>query len=317
MITYVLFLIGFVLLLKGADWLVDGASSAAKRFGISSLVIGLTVVSFGTSAPELLVNIVASIQGSNELAVGNILGSNLANILLILGIAAIVLPLKLTSNTTWKEIPLSLLAVLIFGLMVNDKIIEGQSFSELGRIDGIVLIAFFVLFIYYTFGISKVKGEYKEEYKIFTTGKSVLMILGGMIGLALGGNWVVDGAIKIATQLGISEAFIGLTIVAIGTSLPELATTVVAAKKRKVDLAVGNIVGSNIFNIFWILGVSAIIKPLVFSTAMNFDIIIVIVATFLLFLFMFIGKKRILERWQGVSFVGLYIIYIGYLIYRG
>ncbi|MBU0707334.1 calcium/sodium antiporter [Patescibacteria group bacterium] len=317
MLVYLLFIIGFVILLKGADWLVEGASSVAKRFGISGIVIGLTIVSFGTSAPELLVNVIASIQGNNELAIGNILGSNLSNIFLILGIAAIIYPLKLTSNTTWKEIPLSLLAVVVFSLMVNDRLVDGNDFSVLGRIDGFVLLAFFVIFIYYTFGIGKVQGEKQDHHKEYPSWKAVLMMLGGMIGLALGGKWVVDGAMAIAEKFGMSEAFIGLTIVAIGTSLPELATSVVAAMKKKVDIAVGNVVGSNIFNILWILGLSAVIKPLYFSVSLNFDIMMVTFSTFLLFLFMFVGKKRILERWQGISFVAIYVLYIAFLFFRG
>ncbi len=317
MFSYILLIIGFVLLIKGADWLVEGASAVAKRYGISSLVIGLTIVSFGTSAPELLVNLVASIQGNNELAIGNVLGSNLANILLVLGISAIVYPLKLATNTTWKEIPLSLLAVVIFGLMINDQLFDGRDFSLLSRVDGYILLAFFIIFIYYTFGISQVKGEEKDEVKSYKKSQSYIMIIGGMIGLSLGGKWVVDSSVDIATQLGVSEALIGLTVVALGTSLPELATSVMAAAKKKVDIAVGNIVGSNIFNILWILGVSAIVKPLELASQMNFDIIMVIAATFILFLFMFIGRRRILERWQGICFVCLYVSYITYLVYRG
>ncbi len=316
-ITYGLFILGFVALIKGADLLVDGASSLAKKFGISAIVIGLTIVAFGTSAPELIVNIFASIQGNTDIAIGNILGSNICNILLILGISALIFPLAVKKNTTWKEIPLAFLAVLAIGFMANDALIDGSDFSAITRIDGLILLGFFVIFLYYTHGISK-GGDLEEtgikKYKIST---SILMIIGGLIGLTLGGKWIVDGAVSIASSLGISQSLIGLTIVAVGTSLPELATSAMAAYKKQADIAVGNIVGSNIFNIFWILGLSAVIKPLPFSSVLNLDIFMTILATLLLFLAMFVGKKRILERWQGAGFIFIYLIYITVLVIRG
>jgi len=315
MLTYILFVLGFVFLIKGADFLVDGASSIARKLKISTLVIGLTIVSFGTSAPELVVNIISSVQGQGDLAIGNIIGSNISNILLILGISAIICSLCVSRGTVWKEVPLSLLAILIVGVLVNDALIDRVPGSILTRIDGIILLAFFVIFIYYTFGIAKVKGEEKDRMiKMHPTYLSIIMILVGLAGLTFGGKWIVDGAIQIATQLGVSEAIIGLTIVAIGTSLPELATSAIAAYKKRVDIAVGNVVGSNIFNLFWILGISATIKPLQFSPALNRDVIVCIIATFLLFMFMFIGKRQELEKWQGGIFVGLYIAYIVSLV---
>jgi cation:H+ antiporter len=317
-LTYVLFFVGFAFLIKGADLLVDGASSVAKRMGISSLVIGLTVVSFGTSAPELIVNILASINGNTDIAIGNILGSNIANILLILGVSAMIFPLVVTKGTVWKEIPLSLLAVLAVGFMANDALIDGGVFSGLTRIDGIILIFFFIVFLYYTFGISKAQGSSEEqEIKVYSLPKAIFMILLGLVGLVFGGNWIVEGAVTFAKSFGLSEALIGLTIVAVGTSLPELATSAVAAYKKNPDIAVGNVVGSNIFNIFWILGLSSTIKELPFSQALTTDISMVIFATFLLFIFMFIGKKHTLERWQGAFFVLTYIVYIIFLVYRG
>ncbi|MFH1890980.1 MAG: calcium/sodium antiporter [Candidatus Kuenenbacteria bacterium] len=317
-LSYFLFIAGFVILIKGAGWLVDGASSVAKKFGISTLVIGLTVVSFGTSAPELIVNILASIKGSSDIAIGNILGSNIANILLILGVAAAIFPLTVKRGTVWKEIPLALLAVIVVALMANDILIEGSGWSGLTRIDGFMLLAFFLIFLYYAFETSKVSGSSGEtKIKIHPLPASLGMIVGGLIGLTLGGKWVVDGAVAIAQTFNISEALIGLTIVAIGTSLPELATSAIAAYKRNADIAVGNVVGSNIFNMFWILGLSATIRPLPFSAALNTDVLVTMVATILLFMVMFIGKKHTLERWQGFLFVTLYFIYIAYLIYRG
>ena len=310
-VTYLFLALGFVLLIKGADFLVDGASSIAKRFGISALVIGLTIVAFGTSAPELVVNIFASLQGNTDIAIGNILGSNIANILLILGVSATIFPLAVKRGTTWKEIPLSLLAVVVLALLVNDQFIDGSLPSGLTRIDGFVLLSFFIVFLYYTFGISK---AFEDENQTDTREKSLLvsifMILGGLFGLTLGGKWIVDSAVTIASSLGVSQAVIGLTVVAVGTSLPELATSAVAAYRKNADIAVGNIVGSNIFNIFWILGISAIISPLPFSPVMMRDVIVLIGVTLLLFAFMFIGKKHILKRWQGVFFVLAYVAYI-------
>ena len=201
MLTYILFVVGFVLLISGANLLVEGSASIAKKLNISSIVIGLTIVAFGTSAPELIVNIFASVQGNTEIAIGNILGSNIVNILLILGISAIIYPLATKENTVWKEIPLSLLAAILVGVMVNDLLIDGGTFSGLTRIDGIVFIAFFIIFLYYTFGISKVSGENTDlEIKEMSYMKSSLYIIGGLLGLVFGGKWIVDGAIKIAEK---------------------------------------------------------------------------------------------------------------------
>jgi cation:H+ antiporter len=304
-----------VLLISGANLLVEGSASIAKKLNISSIVIGLTIVAFGTSAPELIVNIFASVQGNTEIAIGNILGSNIVNILLILGVSSIIYPLATKENTVWKEIPLSLLAAILLGVMVNDTLIDGGTFSGLTRIDGIVFIAFFIIFLYYTFGISKVSGENTDlEIKDMSYMKSSLYIVGGLLGLVFGGKWIVDGAIKIAEGFNVSQSLIGLTVVAIGTSLPELATSAVAAYKKQSDIAIGNVVGSNIFNIFWILGLSAVINPLPFSKDSIIDIIMTIVASLILFLIMFIGKKHTVERWQGVIMILMYVGYVAYLI---
>lgn len=315
MITYILFIIGFFILIKGADFLVSGSGSIARRMKIPSIVIGLTIVAFGTSAPELIVNIFASAQGNTEIAIGNILGSNIANILLILGISAIIYPVTAKANTILKEIPFSLLAVIVLGLMANDVLIDGKSFSSLSRIDGFVLVSFLIIFLYYIFGIAKFNQDNtKEEIKVLSNFKSILFIILGLIGLVVGGKWIVDGAVKIAEFFNISQSLIGLTIIAIGTSLPELATSAVAAYKKETDIAIGNVVGSNIFNIFWILGASAIIRPLPFGSNSNSDIVMLILASLLLFSFMFVGKKMIIERWQGVFMVIAYFIYIIFLI---
>ncbi len=318
MLTYSLFVIGFFLLVKGADLLVEGASSIAKKFKISAIVIGLTIVAFGTSAPELVVNLLASVQGNTEIAIGNILGSNIANIFLILGISAVIFPLVSKKNTVWKEIPLSLLAALLLGAMANDALIDGGSYSSLTRIDGMVLIAFFIIFLYYTFGIAKVTGDAEEgDVKEFGTFKSVGFILLGLAGLVVGGKWIVDGAVAIAQLFNVSQSLIGLTVVAVGTSLPELATSAIAAYKKQPDIAIGNVVGSCIFNIFWILGVSSVIRPLPFSAASNLDILMTIFASVVLFLIMFVGKRHTIERWQGVIMIMIYIAYVTVLVIKG
>jgi cation:H+ antiporter len=308
-----------VLLIKGADFLVDGASSLAKKLGISLIVVGLMVVAFGTSTPELVVNIFASVRGNVEIAIGNILGSNIANTLLILGISSITFPLVVKHNTVWKEVPLSILAALVLFVLVNDFLFDKISPSILARSDAIILLFFFIVFLYYTFSIAK-GGSDQDKIKIveYSLSKSILRVILGLGFLVLGGKWVVDGAIDFAKFFGVSETLIGLTIVSVGTSLPELATSAVAAFKKNSDIAVGNIVGSNIFNIFFVLGVSGVIRPLPFNPAINnFDIFMVLFASLLLFCAMFLGKKYNLERWQGAGLLIVYIVYIGYLVWRG
>lgn len=315
MLTYILFIIGFFFLIKGASLLVDGAASVAKKLKISSIVIGLTIVAFGTSAPELVVNIFASVNGNTDIAIGNILGSNIANVFLILGIASIIYPLATKHNTVWKEIPLSLLAAILLAVMVNDIRIDGSGFSGLTRIDGIVFLSFFLIFLYYTFGISKVTGESDEiEIKQLSSTKATIFILLGLAGLTFGGKWIVDGAVKIAELFNVSQSLIGLTVVAIGTSLPELATSAIAAYKKQSDIAIGNVVGSNLFNIFWILGLSSIIKPLPFNSHSDLDILMTVLASAVLFIIMFIGKKYTIQKWQGILMVLTYISYIVILV---
>ncbi|MBK8699140.1 MAG: calcium/sodium antiporter [Saprospiraceae bacterium] len=317
MSTYVLFVIGFMLLIKGADLLVDGAAALARRYNIPNIVIGLTIVAFGTSTPELIVNIFASLNGNTEIAIGNVVGSNIINILCILGISATIYPLVTKSNTIWKEIPMSLLAVLMLYVMASDSVIDGASASALTRIDGIVLLAFFVIFLYYTFGISKSTEMDSPdiEVKELTTGKLISFISLGLAGLVVGGKWIVDGAVYMAGSLGLSESLVGLTVVALGTSLPELAASAVAAYKKQTDIAVGNVVGSNIFNVFFVLGVSSLIKPLPFTAGSDIDVMVACLASIILFALLFVGRKHIIERWQGALMVGMYIGYVVFLIY--
>ncbi|TRZ83811.1 sodium:calcium antiporter [bacterium] len=325
MITYFLFAVGFFILIKSAGLLINGGSALAKKWGISDLVIGLTIVAFGTSAPELIVNIIASIRGNASLAFGNIIGSNLSNILLILGIAALIYPLTIKRGTVWREIPFSILAVIVLFYLANDFLFH-QTQNILSHIDGVILISFFILFIIYTFFSARVKGEEKIDVKTVSISSSLLMIVLGSFGLFLGGKWIVDGAVLIAKNIGTSQAMIGLTIVAVGTSLPELATSIIATFKRNADIAIGNIVGSNIFNIFWVLGLSSFIRPLNFNVNLNPDLILCILVSFLLFLFLVHGKKHFLdffkgeyytlERWEGIAFVIIYILYIVSVVIR-
>jgi cation:H+ antiporter len=317
-----LFLVGFVVLIKGADFMVDGAASIAKKFGISSLVIGLTVVAFGTSAPELVVNIIASFQGSTDIAIGNILGSNIANTLLILGAAAIIYPITVKNDTVWKEIPFSLIAVIVLFFAANDMLLDGATQGQLSRSDGLMMISIFLIFMAYIAIVAKRglldKNPDHEHIKDRPTSLAMSMVLLGIIGLTLGGKWIVDGAVFFATKFGLSEALIGLTIVAVGTSLPELATAIVAAKKKHSDMVIGNVVGSNIFNILWVLAISSSIRPLPFSEELNQDIMVVLLVTFLLFVLMLWGgKKNRIEKWEGALFLTLYALYIGYLMFRG
>lgn len=320
MLTYILFVLGLFLLLKGADYLVEGSSSLAKKFGIPSLVIGLTIVAFGTSMPELIVNIIAALSGKGDIALGNIVGSNIANILLILGATAIIVPLKVQHSTTWKEIPFSLIAALVILICANTFALDGLTNNSILRSEGIILLLFFSIFLYYVFELTrKGKDNLKNEnleIKKLSSLRITLYIIGGLAALYLGGKWTVEGAVEIAKLFGMSEYFISLTIVAIGTSLPELATSMIAAIKGDADMAVGNVVGSNIFNIFWILGVSAVITPLAIPAFATADLLVLLVTTIFLFLFMFVGKKHELERWQGIFFVISYVLYIAHLILR-
>jgi cation:H+ antiporter len=314
---YILFLLGFVLLIKSADVLVDGAGGLARRLGVSALVVGLTIVSFGTSAPELLVTLLASSQGSADMAIGNVLGSNIANILLILGVAGVITPLGVGRGTVWKEIPFAALATLLLGFMANDAWLDGRGFSDLARIDGLVLLSFFAIFIYYTFSISKVEGQGDGEVKpAKSVTRAVVMVVLGLAGLALGGRWVVSGATEIARGFGVSEALIGLTIVSLGTSLPELVTSAVAAYRKEVDIAVGNVVGSNIFNVFLVLGVSSTVRPLSFNPSLAPDLLVGIAVSLLLFVVMFIGHRHVLQRWQAALFLVIYFAYVGSLTLR-
>ena len=312
MLNILILILGLLLLSKGADLFVQGASIAAKRLRVSPMMIGLTVVAFGTSAPELAVNIFATTNGNTGITFGNIIGSNISNILLILGVAALIRPLGTEKNTIWREIPFALLGVLVLIILVNDSILGGGE-NVLGTGDALILLLFFAIFMVYVFGMARVTTSDEPEIKEFGTGRTILYLLIGLAGLLGGGQLLVSAAIDIATQLGVSERVIGLTIVAIGTSLPELMTSAIAAYRGQTDIAIGNVIGSNIFNIFFILGISGLVSPLPFRSAMNLDLGLLLLASVLLFVTMFTGGRRVLDRWEASIFLVLYVSYTVYL----
>ena len=310
-----LLLIGFLVLIKGADWLVIGASSLARKHNVSDLAIGLTVVAFGTSAPEMVVNVFSAIQGHQDIAFGNVIGSNNFNLFVILGIAGLIAPIAVQSSTVYREIPLSLLAVILLFFLANDFFLSDKLL--LSRIDGLILLAMFALFLFYVKNqVGKDIKEPEEPHKQYTNLRIWGLILAGLTGLVAGGRLVVDNAINIATDFGISEKIIGLTIVAAGTSLPELATSVVAAVKKNNDIAVGNIIGSNIFNIFLILGVSSLINPLKYDRSFNGDIYFLAAGTVVLFILMFTGRRKKLDRWEAAILLSSFIFFTAFFVVR-
>ena len=315
MLYFLLLLLGFLPLIYGANLLVDSASSLAKRYNIPNMVIGLTIVAFGTSAPELVVNVFSAVQKNADLALSNVIGSNIFNVAAILGISAIIFPLTVKTATTWIEVPLALLAGVMVLVMGNDILIDKAGSSMISRIDGIVLLVFFLIFLVYNYQMIR-KGDYSEDIPIkdIAPRKATLLIFAGLALLVVGGRLIVYSAVELATAWGMPERLIGLTIVSIGTSLPELATSVVAATKRNTDIAVGNIVGSNIFNVFFILGTSAVIYPVPMPAGAMVDVLFNILLGLLLFAFIFTGKGRRIERWEGILFILLYVGYIIYLV---
>ncbi len=306
---------GLLLLTAGGESLIRGASSLAKRLAVAEIVIGLTVVAFGTSTPEMIVNVFASAEGRNEIVFGNVVGSNLFNTLLILGIAGLIFPLAVQRNTVWKEIPFSVLATLALFFLVNDTWESTCTANVLSRADGLVFLLLFAVFITYTFGLTAVEGGQADGVTVYSWGLSLAFVAGGLVLLAAGGRLCVEGAVALARQLHLSEKLIGCTIVAAGTSLPELATSAVAAYRKHSDIAVGNIIGSNVFNILAILGVSAVVRPAPYPASFNTDVYILIGATLFLFLVMFTGRRHKLDRWEAALMLAGYCGYVGYLLY--
>jgi len=310
------FAFAIFILILGAHFLVNGASALAKRLGVAEIVIGLTVVAFGTSTPEFVVSMFSGLGSHHDMVYGNVIGSNIFNILLILGISGLIFPLRVQHNTVWKEIPFSLLAVVLLFVLVNDALLYDSDVNVLSRADGIILFMTFIIFLVYVFIISRVKSAdvlFVEEYSVI---KTICWIIIGFAALFLGGKLAVDNAVLIARQIGVSEKLIALTLVAGGTSLPELATSAVAAYKRRCDMAIGNIVGSNVFNIYFILGIGSVIRGTLYDTTLNIDLIVLFFSTLVLFLTMFTGNTRRLDRWEAAIFLMGYVSYLLYVIGR-
>ncbi|WMN11768.1 calcium/sodium antiporter [Marivirga salinae] len=313
-VQILLIVVGFACLVFGANWLVDGASSLAKKYNVSDLAIGLTIVAFGTSAPELVVNIVGSVKGYSDIVVGNIVGSNNFNLFIILGISGLLLPISVQSSTAWKEIPISLFVAVLMLFLINDF-----SFSEpssISRLEGTIMLILFLMFLYYVFNQMKSDPNIQSDIVPKSTTKIWVLIAVGLSGLIIGGQLVVTNAVNVANSLGVSEKIIGLTIVAAGTSLPELVTSVVAATKKNSDIAIGNVVGSNIFNILLILSISSIINPIEFNPKFNLDLYILIGGTVFLLIAMVTGKRKKLDRWEAALLLTFYISYTVYLVMK-
>lgn len=334
---YVLLIVGFVMLIKGADFFVDGSSSIAKLFKVPSIIIGLTVVALGTSLPEAAVSVTSAIQGANSIAVSNVVGSNMFNLLVVLGASALLCPVKAQESTVKLDIPTSILAavVLLASCILGKNVIvpyvktnnffklmfDGHLSFTIGRIAGAVLLVLFVAYIVWQVLAAlkarkngDVSDDGDDEGKKLSLPVSIVLIVVGAVAIMLGGEFVVGGAKEIARTFGMSDTLIGLTIVALGTSLPELVTSMVAAKKGESDLALGNVIGSNIFNIFFVLGASAVISPMTVDELVIYDLAILILVSAVTWIFAATGRK--ISRWQGGTLVGMYIAYFVYILLR-
>lgn len=312
-------------MIKSADWLVSGSSSLAKTFGIPSIIIGLTIVAFGTSAPEWIVTVFSSFSGFGNAAIGNVIGSNISNVALILGVAAIILPLSVDSKVISREIPFLILASLVMFLMVTRGFFSGEALLTLFRSDGLILIAFFSIFLYYLINEAlrsgesfieerRLKGEYADIAKNRKPLRAIGAFLIGVIGLALAGQLVVHGGVNLAGLLGISDAVVGLFAFSLGTSLPELVTTIKAVREKEPNLAIGNVVGSNVFNTLFVLGSAASITPIVYSSKLLFDVGLMFALSGILMFFSFTDRK--ISRVEGISLLVLYFLYLTFLFVR-
>lgn len=316
--TYLLLLIGFALLIKGADYFVEGASEIAHTLRVSPMLIGLTIVAFGTSAPEASVSFIAAFEGNSDVAIGNVVGSNIFNATFILGATALVFPLSVQSDTIRKEIPFALLAAVSLLILISDIQLQYSEINLITRTEGMLLLLFFAVFLYYVFEMARNNRGQIEENPIGTGNtprvKNIVLTIGGLVAIVFGGNLVVENSIQIALSLGMSETLVGLTIVAVGTSLPELVTSVTAAFKKQTEIALGNIIGSNIFNIFFILGASATIHPLAVDPKIFLDMWLMIFVTFLLLILSRTHHR--ISKIEGAILGIIYIIYLAYIIFR-
>lgn len=320
MLLNIIFLIvGLVLILVGANMLTDGASAIAKKWGMSDLIVGLTIVAFGTSAPELVISVMSAIEGNAGIAIGNVVGSNIFNICAIVGITALVTPIKVSKGIMRADIPLVILSALVLLVMGNSSLLDGSE-NILTRVDGIILLLFFVIFMYHTFEEAKelkpaeADAATDEKIKPMKMWKAAVWVVGGLAGLIYGGDRFVAGASGLASALGVSDAVIGLTIVAAGTSLPELATSVTAALKGKTGIAIGNVIGSNIFNIFLVLGCSATVRELPFGSVGIVDLLVLTVSSFLFWIFGYVYKERTITRPEGAVLLACYLGYMVWIV---
>lgn len=314
-VSAILIVVGFVLLIVGADVLVDGSSGIAKKFHIPEIIIGLTIVSIGTSMPELFVSITSALEGHSDMAIGNIIGSNLSNLLLILGLSATIKPVVFQKETRLYEIPMCLAVTVILMVFCNTG-------SGISRAEAIALMVLFCVFIGYTIYMGKKESQkdileiQTEENKNNSSIKNMILIILGILGLKFGGDLVVNNALNVANYFNLSEKLISLTILAIGTSLPELVTSVTAAIKGNSDIAIGNIIGSNIFNILLIIGTSSIITPIVYNSTYNFDFSVLLISTLILSLFPVIPPKNEMSRFNGIVYLAIYVLYMTILFIK-
>ncbi len=315
MLTYTVFIFGFIILILGANWLISGASSIGLRFGLSQLIIGLTIVAFGTSLPELVINVFASINGNTDLAMGNVIGSNITNTLLVIGVAAVIIPIKVKQIINKRDIWFNLMAAVMVMLLANDFIF-GRSHNSINQLDGLILISILVYYLYVSFFKDKTAvSDSSEKINKLPLYKSVIYIILGGSGLFVGGKWIISGVSQLTTDLGVTESAIGLTLIAGATSLPELVTTIIAARDKNTDIAFGNAIGSNIFNVFLVLGCSALIKPIDFQLSLNVQIGMLVVFSFLIMLFIKTGKeKRTISRREGILLIFGYFCFLYYSI---
>lgn len=312
----ILLVVGFIVLIKGADIFVDGASSIAGNFKISKMLIGLTIVAFGTSAPEFAVSVKSLISGNGDIVLGNVIGSNILNILLILGISSLFHFLNVKNNTVKKELPITLLITTLFAVLLSDHLFDSNITNAFTRSDGIVLLLFFLVFIYYLISMARNKVDDDQNEKYMSMSKSIMYTILGLVCIIVGSNFVVDSASSLAVIIGISEKMISLTVIAFGTSLPELVTSVTATKKGEYDIAIGNVVGSNIFNIGMVIGLPVAIFGGISDITFNYiDLIVMLLSAFLLFIFSF--KDRKISKKEGIAFLILFVIYYSYVIYTG
>ncbi len=315
--SYILLIIGFLFLIKGADSFVSGSSSIARIFKVPSLIIGLTIVAFGTSAPEAAVSITASLKGNNDMAIANVVGSNIFNLLLVVGVASIINPIKVQKSTIIKEFPFAILASTVLMILAHDTKFQGYDTNLLTRADGLMLLALFIIFMYYLIEMaitSKEEMNIEQADESMSIGKSILLSILGVLGIIIGGDIVVNSASNIALSWGMSQNLVGLTIVAVGTSLPEFVTSIIAAKKGESDIAIGNVVGSNLFNILFVLGLSSTISNIQIHPIVFIDMLVMILVTILTYIFA--ATKKTVSKGEGFILAVIYIIYMIFIIIR-